>query len=187
MIIPDKLNPEFDINNIDFKQLIALYGDKLSLGIKIILGAGSLILTMMFFNGYQAQDKALHVKISQVRQKLEVLKTRDAAVENLNNFKSSLLPKIDESRLITIVSDDAKEFNVTFNSLTPNDSRDMGLYDVINISINAVSDNFKDMMLFLRKIERSDYPIRIDSWSGSEGEDGKITFMIQINAVLIHP
>ena len=47
-------------------------------------------------------------------------------------------------------------------------------------------DNFNDMMLFLRKIEKSDFPILIRSWNCHEEYDGRVNFTIVINAVLIH-
>ena len=50
----------------------------------------------------------------------------------------------------------------------------MGLYDSIDVNFNANADSFKDMMLFLRKIEKSNSPLRINSWSGHEETAGKL-------------
>ncbi len=97
---------------------------------------------------------------------------------DINNFKSSLPNKLNEFELIALISKYAKLQHVAITSLSPAESKDMGLYDVINVSFEAMCDGFKDMILFLRKIEKSEFPLRVDSWSGHEAENGKITFSI---------
>ena len=136
------------------------------------------------FNSHSNKD--LHSQISQLQQKMGVLKARDATIQDLNDFKSSLPKKVDESGLITLISDYAKIYHVKITSLAPAESRDMGLYDAVNANFNAVSDNFKNAILFLRKIEESKFPLRVNSWSGHEEQDGRITFAIEVSAVLIH-
>jgi hypothetical protein len=85
-----------------------------------------------------------------------------------------------------MISEYAKSNHVNITSLSPAESKDMGLYDSIDVTFDAVSENFKDMLLFLRNIEKSSAPLRIGSWLGSEAENGKITFSIAISAVFIH-
>ena len=63
----------------------------------------------------------------------------------------------------------------------------MGLYNVITVRFDVTSTDFKSVMLFIRKIEKSNFPIKIDDWVGHEGDGGKISFTMNISAVLIHP
>ena len=96
------------------------------------------------FNDHRIKDQDLRTQMSQAQEKLEVLKARDAAIKDLNNFKSSLPKKLNEFELITLISNYAKLYHVTITSLSPAESKDMGLYDIINVSFNAESDNFKE-------------------------------------------
>ena len=139
------------------------------------------------FNDHRTKDQGLHTQMSQAQEKLEAIKTRDAAGQELDHFKSSLPKKINEFELITLISNYAKLYHVTITSLSPAESKDMGLYDAINVRFEAVSSDFKNMMLFLRKIEKSSSPLTVNTWSGHEGDDGKISFDIEISAVHIHP
>ena len=186
MLNLDKLNSQFSIKGLDTTKLAEALSKHQNSFIMFVLIAGSLLMAGLMFNDHRIKEQGLRAQISQAQEKLEVLKARDTAIENFNNFKSSLPKKLNEFELIGLISNYAKLCNVTIASLSPAESKDMGLYDAINVSFEAVSDNFKDMMLFLRKIEKSDFPLRVDSWSGNEVKNGGISFFIKISAVLIH-
>jgi hypothetical protein len=189
MIDPKKLNSQISFKDLDLDKLTKALSEHQNSVIKLVLVIGALLLAGVMFNGNRVKVQALKLQVSKAQQKLDAFKARDAAVGNLNAFKSSLPKRINEFELITLISNYAKSYNVTIPSLSPGESKDMGLYDAIDISFSASSDSFKNMMLFLRKIEKSDLPLRVNSWAGDEAEDGTITFTFQIDisAVLIHP
>jgi len=187
MVDLNKLNSPLNIKDLDLARLIDIISERQNSLIKLGLIMGSLLMVGVMFNDHRIKEQGLRAQMSQAQQKIEVLKARDAAMGDLNNFKSSLPQKLNEFELITMISNYAKLHHVTITSLSPAESKDMGLYDVIDVSFEAGSDDFNGMMLFLRKIEKSDFPLRIDSWSGHGAGDGKITFLIKISAVLIHP
>lgn len=186
MINLDKFNSLFDLKNFNAAQLTGILNEHKNFLIKIVLIIGSLLIADLMFNDYHIKGLGVHARMSQAQEKIEVLKAREAITRDINNFKSSLPDKLNEFELITLISNYAKLQHITITSLAPAQSQDMGLYDVINVSFEAVSGNFKDMMLFLRKVEKSNFPLRIDSWSGRETQKGEITFVIKISAVLIH-
>ena len=183
----NKTSSKFDINNMDAEQLTRALSEHQNTVIKLALIIGTLILVVMMFNDHHNKDRAIHAQISQVQLKLGAINNHGTAIQNLKDFQSSLPQKLNEIELITLISNYAKDGQVTISSLNPTESKDMGLYDFINVSFNAQSDDFKSMMLFLRKIEKSTFPLRIDTWSGHEDDSGKITFEVNVSAVLIHP
>ncbi len=182
----NKIAAQFDLKDLDAAKVVKILLEHQNSIIKAVLVIGSLLTAAVMFNNHRSEGQDLQTGISQLQQKIGAIKAREAAVRDLNNFKSSLPKKINEFQLITLISSYAKLYHVTISSLSPAESVDMGLYDVIDVRFEAVSDNFKNMVLFLRKIEKSRSPLRIDTWSGSAGQDGEITFSIQISAVLIH-
>jgi hypothetical protein len=187
MIDLDKLNSQLDLKNLDGAQLAKLFKENQNSVIKLGLVIGALFLAVVMYNDFHAKDQAMHLRITQLQQKLDAIKARDGAIKDLDDFQSTLPLKINEFELITLISDYAKSNRITITTLSPAESQNMGLYDLINMNFNAVSDDFKSLMLFLRSIEKSKYPLRVNSWSGQEAADGKVTFDIQISAVLIHP
>jgi len=180
-------NSQFSLENLDVARLTKAISEHQNTVLKIGLIIGTLISAFVIFNGHQGKVRDLHQRTSSVQTKLDAIKARDAAIQDFDKFNSSLPKKLNEIELITLISNYAKGCHITFSSLSPSDNKDMGTYDLISISISqAQSDNFKGMMLFLRKIEKSPFPLRIDTWTGHEDEAGKITFNINISAVLIH-
>jgi len=182
----NKLNSQIDFNNIDADQLTKVISEHRNSFFNLVLIAASLLLAGVMFNDHRVKEQNLRVKMADIQDKLLALDAGDAAVRDLNKFKSLLPKKLNESDLITLISEYAKSNNIVITSLSPADSKDMGLYDAVDVNFNSASDNFKDMMLFLRKIENSDFPLTINSWSGHEEADGRITFTLEISAVNIH-
>jgi hypothetical protein len=186
MLNLDKLNSQVDLKSLDLKKLTKVFAEHQNTLIKSVLIIGSLFMAVVMFNNHRIKSQVLTSQISQAQQKLDAIKTHEQAAHDLDAFKSSIPKRINEFGLLSVISNYAKLYHVAIPSLAPGDSKDMGLYDVININFEAQSDNFKDMMLFLRKIEKSNFSLRVNSWSGHALDDGGITFEIDISAVLIH-
>ena len=175
-----------DLKNLDVNQLSKIINDHQNTVIKSVLIIGSLIGAVVMFNDHNAKEAAIRVQMTQAQQKIDALKTRDDSIKALATFKTSMPKKINEFELITLISNYAKSYHINIPSLSPAESEDKGLYDIINVKFNGLADNFKDMVLFLRKIEKSEFPLRIDSWAGQPDQNGAIAFEITISAVLIH-
>ena len=186
MIDLNKLNSQFDLKSLDIAQIINLVITYQKY-IKIAFLVGSLFIAWKMFSEHHVKEMAIRAQISQEQAKIDVIKGRDAAVKNLTDFKSSIPKELNVFDVITSISNDARSSGAIISSYVPSQSRDVGLYDVITVHFDVISNTFKDMMLFLRKIEKSKFPFRINSWSGHEGDNGKITFTVEISAVLIHP
>jgi len=172
-----------DVNVEDITKTLSEHQNTL---IKIALVVVCLGLAVMMFTDHHKKETAIHQQISQAQAKLDAIKSRDTSIQSFKDFQASLLKPVNEVEMISLVNNYAKENHVTIASLNPSEGRNLGLYDQINLSFSAHCDDFRTLMLFLRKIERSPSPLRIDSWSGHEEEDGKIVFDVNISAVLIH-
>ena len=186
MVDLNQINSKFDLNNLDAEKIAQSLTQHQHTLIKSGLIIVSLVLIVMMFNDHRAKEAALQTQMSQAQAKIEALKPHDQVILDFKNFKSSLPEKLTEFQLVTVISDYAKSIPVSIGGLSPTESKDMGLYDVMNVSFDVVADNFKTMLLFIRKIEKSKYPLRIDSWRGGQGSDGKINFSLSISAVMVH-
>jgi len=181
-----KFNTQIDLKNIDPDELAKILVQHQYSMIKLVLVVGSFIILGAMFNDHRIKDQQLRAKMSQMQEKLQVINSSDVSNKDFDKFKSSLPKKLNENDLITLISDYARTNNIAITSLSPAESKDMGLYDVINVNFDAASDNFKNMILFLRKLERSDIPLMVNAWTGHEETDGRITFSIEISNVNIH-
>jgi len=187
MADPNKINSQLNnLKDMDAADLVKILGDHKNSLIQVVLITVWLLIVMWMLNDHGANERLLRMQLTQGNEKIATIKDRDVAIQNLNSFKSSLPKRLNVSQLITLISDYAKACNVTINTLSPADKKDMGLYDAINITFSGESDNFKFMMLFLRKIERSSFPLKIYTWSAHVDDKEKVIFSMEISAVLIH-
>ena len=174
------------LQNMDMAQFADALTENQNTLLKGVLIVGAIALAVVMFNDHRQKDAALHARMTLLQQKLDTIKSRDAAVKGLTDFKASIPQKINEFQLITLISDYTKLYNISISSFTPAESKDMGLFDQVNVVFDLRADSYKDMMLFLRKIEKSTYSLRINSWTGHEEGDGRINFVIDLSAVLVH-
>lgn len=175
-----------DLKDLDVDQLLELMGEYKNTVIKFVLIVVSLIIALMIFGGFQVKQRILQSQMAQIQQKIGAIKDRDNALKVLNDFKSSMPGNFTEMQLITTIADTARAQHITISSLSPAENMDMGLYDLVDVSVVVRTDDFRKMMFFLRRIETSQLPLRIDKLSG-EASDGQLTFTIKVSAVLIHP
>ena len=185
MIDLNKLS-QFNVNDIDTEKIVSVLLEHQNTLIKVLLVAVSLFFLVNMFNGHRLKEQNLRKQMSDVQDKLLAIKTRDASTGELNSFMSAFPKKLNEFELIGIVSNCAKSNHISIPSLSPSLSKDMGLFDEIDIGFVAQADSFKEMELFLRKVEESNASIRIDSWTGQENEKGQISFSVNLSAVIMH-
>jgi len=186
MINLDKFNTQFDVNDIDPAQIVKLLTDNQKI-VVIAIGIFTLLIAGVMFNDFHAKSAGLRLKMSHEQGKLDVIKAREKAINDLGSFKASIPKELTVFDLITLITNYARANNIDIVSYLPSPSKDMGLFDQIDVRFDVSTSDFKGMMLFIKKIESSKYPILINSWTGSEDKDGRISFKLAISAVLIHP
>jgi len=179
------MTPQLNLKNIDADKIMGPLSGQQNNLVKIGLIAGSLALIWLMFSNYRGSDQQMLARLAQEQEKLDDIKASDAANKDLDDFKSSLPPRITEFDLIGLISNYVKLHHVTITSLSPAESRNMGLYDIISVKFAAEADDFKSLMFFLKEIEDSKSSLLISSWSGHETDSGKIDFTIAINEVQI--
>src|SRR5260221_541374 len=102
MINLDKINPQIDINNLNLAQITKLLIEYQKI-VKIVLVIGSLLLVWGMFNDYRTKGQGLKAKLAQEQEKLEAIKARDGAIQDLSKFKSSLPKEISVYDLIMLI------------------------------------------------------------------------------------
>lgn len=181
---PKKLNYQIDFNNINMDQIIQILTQYQKLILKAVVILGALLIAGMIFNGYNAQNQSVRAQMTRVQQKLDVIAGRETAIKNLEDFKAAFPKGINEDKLIIQITKYATANGVSISSLSPAETQNMGLYDVIRVSLNGAARNYKAMVLFLRDMEKSPYLFKVDSWQG--GGHGQIDFAITMSVLTVH-
>ena len=193
MIGLDKINSKFDmkgvnfdLKDLDFTRITDLLAEHHKAYSSILIVV-ALIIAWFMYKDYHVKEQTWHTKTAQAATKMAAIEARDAAVKSLNDFKAAQPKELNEYELITQLSNIANKYNTVITSLNPAEKKDMGLYDAIDVHFTVEAANFKDTMLFLRNIEISQFPFRVNAWSGHEDENnGKIVSDIRISSIHLH-
>jgi len=181
---PQKLNTQIDLNNIDLNQIVQILTEYRNTALKLAVIIGALVVAGMMFNDCHTKEQVLRARISQVQQKLDVIASQQQAVKNLDDFKASFSKGINEDKIIPQITGYATAHGVSISSLSPTESQDMGLYDVIKVQLLGAAPDYKAMVLFLRDIEKSPYLFKVDLWEANGR--GEVDFTMEISAVHVH-
>lgn len=174
----------FNVNKMSISQIIKtlfLYQNVIISGSLMVV---FLFSSLMVFKNYYRKEVALHAKMAQVQEKLNVLNRQQQTIKDLNNFKISFSKVINEDTIVTQITSYASQRKISITSLSPAQAQDMGLYDVLKFSLSAVATNYQSMVLFLRDMESSEELFMVNSWKG-QGQ-GEINFDMDISVLRIH-
>jgi len=181
---PKKLNLQVDFNNLNIDRIIQILTQYQNTVLKAVVIFGALLIAGMLFNGYNGQQQDIRLRMSGVQQKLDVIISRQEAIKNLEDFKASFPKGINEDQIITQITQYATANGISISSLSPEESQNMGLYDVTRVALMGVARDYKAMVLFLRDMEKSPYLFKMDSWEG-QGQ-GEINFSIKMSVLRFH-
>jgi len=181
---PKKINSPFDLNNMDMDQIIQALTQYRSAVLKFVVILGALLVAGMIWNGYNRQQQSVRAQMSLGQQKLDMITSRQVAIKNLEDFKASFPKGINEDSIITQITTYATANGVSIGSLSPEESQNMGLYDVTRFTLNGAARDYKAMVLFLRDMEKSAYLFKVDSWEG-HGE-GEVEFSMKMSVLHFH-
>lgn len=181
---PKKSNYPMDFKNINMDQIIQTLTQYQKVVLKSVVILGALLMAGMIFNSYNLQNQSVRTRMSLVQQKLDAIAGRQAAIKNLEDFKASFPKGINEDKIITQITRYATANGVSISSLSPEETQNMGLYDVTKVSLSGVARDYKAMVLFLRDMEKSSYLFKVDSWQG-QGQ-GEVDYSMKISVLNFH-
>ena len=75
--------------------------------------------------------------------------------------------------------------NVKITALNPLSERVFDFYRSLGIALNVSALNYTDMGNFINDIEKSDYILRVDSWSTSGVSPEQITVQMEVASIRV--
>ncbi len=124
---------------------------------------------LMIFNGYRAQAVEHQQQMQGFQEKMDVIGRYKRSLKTLNDFFASLPAQLEDDKLITQLTEYAVKNNVDIINYAPGQSKNEKLYDSSRVRLSVSAGSFKDLLAFMRMIERSPYSLRVESFSSSSG------------------
>ncbi len=164
----NSINAE-DIKNYDWAQLKDRLLSQPESLIKIGIISFTVIAVALSFRMYTASKKSMKSTLTNLQNKTQAIDNLEATQKQYNNFINSIPKTIPVDQLIEILSATAIKWDVQILSFSPANEKNNGNINLTNVEINIISENYKNIVLFMHDIENSEYSIRIGRVSGSSG------------------
>lgn len=164
-----------DLQKVDYKQLLTDIQKQPDILFSLVLVIGALIFSLFYSQSCQKEQRTLRYQITALQKKTGLISTYNDKKEELSDFFTNLPKQVPENEIITTLTDLATKRGVKIESLTPSGGQDNKLFKTVNFRIDVSAEQYQNMWLFTRDIERSGYNLRIENWVGNLDANRKST------------
>lgn len=151
-----------DLRNIDVEDIKNVLLSRLDITINIALIGLTLFGTIYIFNWHRGKTSQLQNKIIELEEKKQIVKHHTKIKKEFDAFVDAFPSFMTKDELGKKLSEYAVDNNVQIISFSPQENKNKGLYDISSFKLRASSTEFKDLILFLKDIEKAPYSIRVN-------------------------
>ena len=163
----NKLNIK-DLQNIDVGEVKKFLFSRLDVSICILIGVLSAAISIFIMVKKINDISSVRAEIQLKHQILAASKEQMQIKEELTKFKTGFPEKLDEESMIQAILKAASQHLAKISSFSPAQEESDQYKKTTRINLTVNTDNFDDMILFIKSIESLPYSIKIDFWSGSQ-------------------
>ncbi len=172
--MPDATRPpQKSWKDIDVAQLVNFAGDRKDLLVNGAVIVFAILAAINIANSHWHQESVYQENIKQMEDKLQVISVYNATTQRTKKFLGQLPKAMPDGRLMSQIAEYAAQNNVEILSFTPGPKTNDPFYQMSKITINVRAREYKDLILFVRTIEKSSYALRVDALSTSLAEGVK--------------
>ena len=159
-----------DLKKIDLGQVREEIQNRPDILINVLLIGFTLFAIIFFYNKYEHQAKQLKGQITGLKEKLDVVKEQDQAVQKIKEFINKFPKPISNERLIEKINEFALNHKIQILSYAPAENISEEYWTSNSVVFNLASESYANILLFIQDIEKSPYALIIEKWSGSVKE-----------------
>jgi len=173
-----------DLKNIDHVKLLNSIKGRPDILLITAAVAAALLGSCKIVGQSQGEMKSTKEKIRVLEEKVTAIKDYKSSQSQLQEFTSQIPEPVDGDSLMNVLTDFASKRQIKIESFSPSKSRSETLYDTASLQLNVVSEDYKNLWLFIRDIEDSNRPIHIKRLKTSPSAAGsKISVQMEIITV----
>jgi Tfp pilus assembly protein PilO len=153
------------LKNFDARQAKDLLLNQPHIFINVLLFFVAFAVTAKVFVQHGMALSKMKTEITLQGKKLQVVNDHKSVQAEYDVFLKQFLPHMETNVLIKYISDLALKQNIQMQSFTPADAKENDFWLVTKVNINVVSDNYQDIIVFVKQLEESGNFIRIANWN----------------------
>ena len=179
-----------NLKDLDVNKVLQLVSEHKVKALTAGFAATAIIGALMVFGDYRTQAAQYQQQMAQLQEKMDVISRHERSVKALKGFLDALPQELEDEKMITQLTDYAAQNNVEIINYAPGQKKSDRSYDSSRVHLNVNAGNFKDVLAFVRTVERSPYFLRVESFVGSSKDDngaggGRLTAEIFISSVRV--
>ena len=159
-----------DLKGLDPRKIPEILRDRPDILISIVL----IVLTIYgighIFTYHKIKSANLSNEFNKNKEKLKIMEEYSKLQPQYEEIKKKFPQTVPSDQLIAKLSEFAVAHNVQTLLLSPAQRKNDQYTEITWVNINISSDNYDDIVEFIKDIENSPYAIRIEKWSGNMKE-----------------
>ncbi len=172
-----------DLQNIDARQLGDMLYQRLDIVLNIVLVLVTIAATTVIAGGNGKKTEMLTYEIKQLEDRTEAVKEAGRLKGEYSAFIENFPKPIVMDQLTNKLSEFAANRQVQILSFSPVKEKSDDYIKIVGVEINISSDNYKNIVLFMKDVEDAPYALRVQRWSAKmkeqKGKEGTEEFRKQ--------
>ncbi|MCA9406913.1 MAG: hypothetical protein KC684_10270 [Candidatus Omnitrophica bacterium] len=158
-----------DFKNIDYHALKDRIISRPDILISISLIVVCLFVIMYVWGNYRTNVSGAKARVYELKEKLVIVEEQKKLEAEYQGFTDSIREPVQEDQLGQRIAEIAfqNEIDIVSVSETTEISNEYGR--LINIEMDVSTENYDDLVGFIRDIEESEFALRVDKWGASMG------------------
>lgn len=159
-----------NIKNINAAQIKELYKSRPDIFINILLIGITLYATMYIYNGAKTKKLRLSQDATMAQAKWKVAEQLAKVDKEVKEFQSKFPKAIESDQFTSKLSEIALKNNVQTLSFAPPQKNKDENVELTTVSFNIASEEYPNVLTFIKDIEAAQYALRIQKVSASLAE-----------------
>jgi len=187
-----------DLKNVDLSLIKENLLSRPHYIINVVLVVATIAGSIHLYQRNQSETAQIKKEIVKLKDRLSAVKKQKKLEEQHKEFTADFPKIISVDDLGDKLSEFAVLHNVQIVTFSPGGSKNDNFKTINNVEINIASDDYENIILFIKEIENSSFAVRIQKWSGkmskgqsrrgsSSAQNRSIEANIIINSIELTP
>ena len=155
-----------DFKDIKISQVKEALKNNPAVFINISLIGITIFATIYTIQQGKNSAEKLKEEISQLKEKQTIVNAQKEIQKEHDDFLAKFPKALPVNQLIEKITDFAVRHSVQILSFLPNQESSYPGYKLSTFQIHVTSDNYRNIIFFIRDIEESSYALRLERWFG---------------------
>ncbi len=154
------------LKNIDWSQVRDYLRIRPDLTVNVLLVLATLITMFASYGSYKSSMTTLKRTAKELDEKMKSFEKLQITQKQHDEFLKNAPEAIKKGSFVETISELAIKRDIQIISFSPVKERNNTFVNLASIEVNVTSNNYANLVLFMRDIESSPFAIRVLTWSG---------------------